>query len=74
MEELKKQLLAAAKCLTVQIDETTDTMVLEGSEIYDMTRAVEILVNLICVIDDRVSNILGADVVAEGVGGEYNDR
>ena len=56
MEELKKQLLAAAKCLTVQIDETTETMVLEGSEIYDMARAIEILVHLICVIDDRAKN------------------
>ena len=58
MEELKKQLLAAAKCLTVQISatetvETTEIMVLEGSEIYAMTRAIEILVQLICVIDDR---------------------
>jgi len=56
MEELKKQLLEAAKCLTAQIVETTDTMVLEGSEIYDMTRAVEIMVQLICVIDDRAKN------------------
>jgi len=62
MEELKKQLLAAAQFMTAQISvqisaQIEDEMlVFEGSEIYDMARAIEILVHLICVIDDRAKN------------------
>ena len=60
MEELKKQLLAAAKSLAAQLSvteqlETIEIMVLEGSEIYNMARSIEILVHLICVIDDRAT-------------------
>ena len=58
MEELKKQLLAAAQFMSAQISAQIkdEMMVFEGSEIYDMARAIEIMVHLICVIDDRAKN------------------
>ena len=64
MEELKKQLLAAAQFMTAQISAQCEAqikdemMVFEGSEIYAMARSIEIMVQLFCVIDDRKKGVL----------------